>query len=859
MRQRLLFRLMVGLILVLAMATTGIAASISGALSYSGLQTGTIYSAAFTSPLNCSPPNPSPYTYAEIPALGSYNLSGLPDGTYYMVSVIMACGIDCSIQPTDPWGIYGGCDTSTPITISGGNDVSGIDISLVDGTDNFPNPFYELYRSKAWSGNFIGSGYYAELAVADPGQEASSVAVTGPGINGSLSLVYDNKRQEWASWTTPGGNVYLGNPPLPLPLTYTFTITDTTGTIEQTDTINSYVDVFASNLSPSNGETVIGTPVFSWTGVSGPYTYGVEVDDYSTGRIWEVYGLTDTTATYGGPPLTPGNTYYYNINVQDNEGNFSLVSESFVYGGDGVANPLIGTWGYGRLRHNNDGTWHTKSGKITYRSDGTGVNTYQYNDNGTLGSGTESFTYSVVLNPDGSMSVIYTYPDLTTKTRRYVLSDDSKMLILDGTDLPDRQWFRVAIRMDTSKTYSNADFSGEYYALDYEHNGSGIPYSYKGESAEVTFDPGSGACSVNYTANWDGSVVSGNNNSCTYSVSPDGSFAIDGGNPEGYLSGDGRIGVVSNPELINTWGGGFFMKKGDRPYDTADLAGTYVSTGFSDDNGNNFDVAFGSVSCDNVGNCKWVVKNQSDGNVTYMSGTVSLPVVASDGSFGTYLGDRAPYYAGAIGNNGNTILFNLSFDSTGPQGLNHRGIAVGVKCSNCSIDTDEDGVPDATDNCPATPNPDQQDTDSNGIGDACDTTCNGKTVTIRGTEGIDNIIGTSGPDVIDGMDGDDSIDGLGDNDVLCGGKGNDHLIGGDGKDRLFGEAGNDILEGGNSRDILDGGSGDDTLKGQAGNDTLRGGTGDDTLNGGTKTDTCDGGSHVFGDSAINCETVINVP
>ena len=562
MRQRLLFRLMVGLILVLAMATTGIAASISGALSYSGLQTGTIYSAAFTSPLNCSPPNPSPYTYAEIPALGSYNLSGLPDGTYYMVSVIMACGIDCSIQPTDPWGIYGGCDTSTPITISGGNDVSGIDISLVDGTDNFPNPFYELYRSKAWSGNFIGSGYYAELAVADPGQEASSVAVTGPGINGSLSLVYDNKRQEWASWTTPGGNVYLGNPPLPLPLTYTFTITDTTGTIEQTDTINSYVDVFASNLSPSNGETVIGTPVFSWTGVSGPYTYGVEVDDYSTGRIWEVYGLTDTTATYGGPPLTPGNTYYYNINVQDNEGNFSLVSESFVYGGDGVANPLIGTWGYGRLRHNNDGTWHTKSGKITYRSDGTGVNTYQYNDNGTLGSGTESFTYSVVLNPDGSMSVIYTYPDLTTKTRRYVLSDDSKMLILDGTDLPDRQWFRVAIRMDTSKTYSNADFSGEYYALDYEHNGSGIPYSYKGESAEVTFDPGSGACSVNYTANWDGSVVSGNNNSCTYSVSPDGSFAIDGGNPEGYLSGDGRIGVVSNPELINTWGGGFFMKKG---------------------------------------------------------------------------------------------------------------------------------------------------------------------------------------------------------------------------------------------------------------------------------------------------------
>jgi hypothetical protein len=184
------------------------------------------------------------------------------------------------------------------------------------------------------------------LAVADPQQNVSSVVVTGPGINSSLNLAYDNKRQEWASWATPEGNVYLGDTPLPLPLTYTFTITDTSGTIENTATINGYVDVFASNLSPSGGETVIGPPVFSWTGVNGPYTYGVEVDDYSTGRIWEVHGLTDITVTYGGPPLTTGNTYRYNITVQDNEGNFSLVSESFVYGGDEVVNPLVGKWGY---------------------------------------------------------------------------------------------------------------------------------------------------------------------------------------------------------------------------------------------------------------------------------------------------------------------------------------------------------------------------------------------------------------------------------------------------------------------------------------------------------------------------------
>lgn len=36
------------------------------------------------------------------------------------------------------------------------------------------------------------------------------------------------------------------------------------------------------------------------------------------------------------------------------------------------------------------------------------------------------------------------------------------------------------------------------------------------------------------------------------------------------------------------------------------------------------------------------------------------------------------------------------------------------------IDTDGDGIPDASDNCPNTPNPSQTDTDGDGMGDACD-------------------------------------------------------------------------------------------------------------------------------------------
>jgi hypothetical protein len=36
------------------------------------------------------------------------------------------------------------------------------------------------------------------------------------------------------------------------------------------------------------------------------------------------------------------------------------------------------------------------------------------------------------------------------------------------------------------------------------------------------------------------------------------------------------------------------------------------------------------------------------------------------------------------------------------------------------IDSDDDGVPDESDNCPETANPGQEDTNSNGIGDACE-------------------------------------------------------------------------------------------------------------------------------------------
>jgi Ca2+-binding RTX toxin-like protein len=92
-----------------------------------------------------------------------------------------------------------------------------------------------------------------------------------------------------------------------------------------------------------------------------------------------------------------------------------------------------------------------------------------------------------------------------------------------------------------------------------------------------------------------------------------------------------------------------------------------------------------------------------------------------------------------------------------------------------------------------------------------------------GTNSADTITGTAGDDVIQAREGSDWVDGAGGDDILCGGGDGDQLYGSGGADQLFG------------------------------------GKGDDVLDGGPGTDTCDGREHDNADTALNCETVIDVP
>ena len=191
------------------------------------------------------------------------------------------------------------------------------------------------YRVEARSQNWPDDGqrqYMVNFEVEDPDYNVTSVTITGPGIpeGDPLSLDYDDNERSWNSWHTDKSLDFGNTPPTPLPLTYTFTVIDPSETDSYTYEVQSFVDVYATDLSPSG--TATDPLVFSWTGVGSGYTYQVQLSDADGNGIWDSdWGLTTTSVNYDGPILTPDAQYHYWVVVGDWYGNESFAEGSFSF------------------------------------------------------------------------------------------------------------------------------------------------------------------------------------------------------------------------------------------------------------------------------------------------------------------------------------------------------------------------------------------------------------------------------------------------------------------------------------------------------------------------------------------------
>jgi len=85
----------------------------------------------------------------------------------------------------------------------------------------------------------------------------------------------------------------------------------------------------------------------------------------------------------------------------------------------------------------------------------------------------------------------------------------------------------------------------------------------------------------------------------------------------------------------------------------------------------------GTIACDNAGVCAFKFKQRrSDGTIAFDTGNLTL-AVSADGSFGASLPGGVAF-AGAIGNDGNAMMVNSSFNASEPW---QRQILVGVRAN----------------------------------------------------------------------------------------------------------------------------------------------------------------------------------
>lgn len=172
-------------------------------------------------------------------------------------------------------------------------------------------------------------GYYLQFYATDPNKIADTISVQGPGISEPFVLTY--QEEDTGMWYSDP-LYYLGDTPPDAPAVYTFNLFVENDIFYKDLTIDSFVEEYATNLSPT-GE-VFGNITFSWTGVSDPEAvYQVQLNN-ETGRIWDSEKTSTTSIPYSGAPLEINTTYHYDVVTEDGYSNESFNYTEFTYLGE---------------------------------------------------------------------------------------------------------------------------------------------------------------------------------------------------------------------------------------------------------------------------------------------------------------------------------------------------------------------------------------------------------------------------------------------------------------------------------------------------------------------------------------------
>ncbi|MBK7105434.1 MAG: T9SS type A sorting domain-containing protein [Ignavibacteriae bacterium] len=175
------------LVIILIVSIKTWAGSISGEISYLGGAKDSIFVAAFLTP----DLDGEPIQITSLSEPGNYVLENLDDGTYYVVSVITSSTE--YIKATDPYGFWGTSDSLTAVIILGNSNVTGINLTLIDGTEENPNPFAEKY---------IEPSAILQLTELTEAGKNPCIAYDGTSI-----LLYKHDYQD-----APSAKVYIINP-----------------------------------------------------------------------------------------------------------------------------------------------------------------------------------------------------------------------------------------------------------------------------------------------------------------------------------------------------------------------------------------------------------------------------------------------------------------------------------------------------------------------------------------------------------------------------------------------------------------------------------------------------------------------